>query len=208
MSKSGEPGAYAAAGVDIDAQEKGSARGQEARPVDLHAGRAVRHRLVRRPVPPRSRRPRGAGAGGVGRRRRHQAQGGAGWRATTDRRPRPRQPLRQRHPGAGRAAALLPRLHRRRASSSREMVAASSRAWPTAAARTAARCSAARPPRCRASTSPATSTSSASSSASSTRERVIDGTRDRGRATCSSACPRPACTPTATRWRARSSSRR
>ncbi len=75
------------------------------------------------------------------RRRRHQGQGRDRDRAARHGRRRPRQPLRQRHPRAGRRAALLPRLLRDRprcrpSSSPSDR----RRASPRPAARTAARC--------------------------------------------------------------------
>ena len=51
-----------------------------------------------------------SGAGVERRRRRHQAEGGVPGQPARHGRRRPGQPLRQRHPGAGRRAAVLPRL--------------------------------------------------------------------------------------------------
>ena len=83
------------------------------------------------------------------------------------RRRRSREPLRQRHPRAGRRAAVLPRLPRDRAACRRTSPSRSSAAWRRRAATTAARCSAARRRRCPGSTPTASTTSPASSSASS-----------------------------------------
>ena len=101
----------------------------------------------------------------------------------------------------GAAAAVLPRLPGDRAARSRRGRADRRRARRAPAARTAARCSAARPPRCRGSTPTASTTSPASSSASVERERLIDGTAHRAGRRADRRCRRPACTPTATRWR-------
>ena len=80
-------------------------------------------------TPPRAR----AGARVERRRRRHQAQGRVhGESAPHDRR-RPRQPLRQRHPRAGRHAAVLPRLPGHRAAVSRTWRSRSSKALPARA---------------------------------------------------------------------------
>ena len=114
-------------------------------------------------------------------------------RASRHGRRRPRQPLRQRHPRAGRRAAVLPRLPRHRPAVARRRRAGRRRASRAAAARTAARCSAARPRRCRASTPTASTTSPASSSASSSAPRLIDGTTHRaGRRADRPAVVRPA----------------
>ena len=50
------------------------------------------------------------GAGVERRRRRHQAEGRVPGRRARHHRPRPGEPLRERHPGAGGVAAVLPRL--------------------------------------------------------------------------------------------------
>ena len=102
---------YRQAGVDIDAGNEAVRRIKAPGPADLHARRARRRWVVRRSVRVSTgrRRPR---ARGQRRRRGHQAQGGLhGGHARHDRRGS-RQPLRERHPGAGRAAAVLPRLPR------------------------------------------------------------------------------------------------
>ena len=121
-------GAYRAAGVDIDAQDRALARVKELVRSTVDAAGALRARRLRRAV----RRSAGlrepvlvASADGVGTKLAVAKHGGR----LLDRRPRPRQPLRQRHPGAGRAAALLPRLRRRRRARARgtwsQLVAAS-----------------------------------------------------------------------------------
>ena len=155
---------YRQSGVDIDAGNevvrriKAMARGH------VHARRPVRRRILRRIV--RARRVDGrSGARRQRRRRRHETEGRVhGRRARHDRR-RSRQPLRQRHPGPGRAARCsFSTISRpdgcRRTSPSRSCAASRARA-----ARTAARCSAARPPRCPVSTPTASTTSPDSSSA-------------------------------------------
>ena len=85
---------------------------------------------------------------------------------------RPRRPLRERHPRAGRGAALLPRLHRPRQDGPRRASRRSSRGFARGLhASSAARSSAARRRRCRAPTRPTTTTWPASSWASSTARR-------------------------------------
>ena len=81
-----------------------------------------------------------AGARVERRRRRHEAQGRVHDRPARHGRRRSRQPLRQRHPGAGRAAAVLSRLPRDRPAVARRRRAGRRRASRAAAARTAARC--------------------------------------------------------------------
>ena len=122
-----------------------------------------------------------AGARVERRRRRHQAEGGVHDRAPRHGGRRSRQSLRQRHPRAGRPAAVLPRLSGDRAACRPTSPNRSSPAWRAAAGRTAARSSAVRPPRCPASTRTASTTSRASSSASSTEPRIVDGRDDRAR---------------------------
>ena len=110
-----------------------------------------------------------------------------------------RQPLRQRYPRAGRAAAVLPRLSRHRqalAGCGSRVV----RAWPGRAGRTAARCSAARPPRCPASTSRGEYDLAGFIVGAVDPERRLTGAAWL-RAICSWGCRRAGCTPTAIRWR-------
>ena len=114
----------------------------------------------------------------------------------------PGQPLRQRHPRAGRPAAVLPRLPGDRPPVARCGRAGRRRRGARLPARTAARCSAARPPRCRASTRTASTTSPASSSALVDRARIVDGRRIVPGDVLDRRCRRRACTPTGTRWRA------
>ena len=102
-----------------------------------------------------------ASADGVGTKLRVAFMAGI---APHDRR-RSRQPLRQRHPGAGRRAAVLPRLPRHRPPRSGRGRADRRGARRRLPRRTAARCSAARRRRCPASTRTASTTSPASSSA-------------------------------------------
>ena len=88
----------------------------------------------------------------------------------------PREPLRQRHPRAGRAPLFfLDYLATGRLAPDGRR-ADRRRAWRARAARTAARCSAARPRRCPASTPTASTTSPASSSA---RRRATDASTGR-----------------------------
>ena len=158
---------YKASGVDIDAGNEVVRRIRIAGARHLHARRAVRDRIVRRPVPPRCRRGlRRSGARRERRRRRHEAA-----RRVHDRHPRhdrhrSRQPLRQRHPRPGRASRCSSSTISRPAGSIRTSRCRSSRARRARAARTAARSSAARPRRCRGSTPMASTMSPASSSAS------------------------------------------
>ena len=130
---------YKAAGVDIDAGNetvrriKSLARGTFTPGVLSEIGsfgglfRLDRGRYQR------------AGAGLERRRRRHQAQGRVHDRPARHRRRRPRQPLRQRHPRAGRRAAVLPRLPRDRPAVARRRRAGRRAASRARAARTAAR---------------------------------------------------------------------
>ena len=92
-------------------------------------------------------------------------------------RPRPRQPLHQRHPRAGRAPALLPRLRGDGRARARRDRRRSSRASRAAAARTGACCSAARPPRCPASTREGEYDVAGFIVGVVDREKVIDGSR-------------------------------
>ena len=96
-----------------------------------------------------------------------------------------RQPLHRRRPRAGRAAAVLPRLHRRQPSSTPTMVAeVVDRHGRGLRGRRAARCSAARRRRCPASTRPARSTSPARSSAWSNASELLPPTPTSRPATC------------------------
>ncbi len=90
-----------------------------------------------------------------------------------------REPLRQRHPRPGRAAALLSRLHRERIARSRQSSRRSWRGYRSRAASTVARSSAARRPRCPISTRVRTSISPGASSASSrgTRSSTVPPSR-------------------------------
>ncbi len=79
-------------------------------PRDVHPGRPLRDRIVRRSLPAQCvpvARPR---AGLERRRRRHQAATGFHDRRPYDDRPRPCQSLRERHSGPGCGAAFLSRL--------------------------------------------------------------------------------------------------
>ena len=172
---------YKSSGVDIDAGNETVRRIKRLAQGHVHARRAVRHRLVRRPVQARHRRVEGAGAGLERRRRRHQAESRVhGESAPHDRR-RSRQSLRQRHPRAGRDAAVLPRLPRHRPAVAGRGGADRRGAGARRARTTAARCSAARPRRCRASTPTANTTSPASSSAPSIARSIDRRPIDRGR---------------------------
>ena len=73
---------------------------QAAGALHLRPRGAGRRRPLRRPLPAADRGHARAGAGGLGRRRRHQADRRQAGRRLLDGRPRPGQPLRQRHPGA------------------------------------------------------------------------------------------------------------
>ena len=172
---------YAAAGVDIDARRRREAahrarsssrrspRARAARSAASAACSACRRR-AQRPVLVVER-----------RRRRHEDQGRDRGGPARHGRPRPREPLRQRHPRAGRACRCSSSTTSRSARSSRRWSRRSSRASPRAAARTAARWSAARRPRCRASTRRRITTSRASSSAAWRRTRILGAERVRGR---------------------------
>ncbi len=76
----------------------------------LHARRALRHRCLWRAVPPAGRRRCRPGAGGERRWRRDQAEGRLHDEPPHHHRRGPGQSLRQRHPRAGRTAAVLSRL--------------------------------------------------------------------------------------------------
>ena len=208
MPEPPRPNAYKSAGVDIDAQESGLARVKKLARVHLHARRPLRDRQLRRPLPARPRRDDRAGARGLGRRRRHQARRGADRRRLLDRRARPGQPLRQRHPGAGSRCRSSSSTTSAPARSSRrswsELVRGRRRGLPR---RTAAPSWAARPPRCPASTSRATTSWWASSSAWSTGPRLLDGSRVAPGDVLVGLPSARASTPTATRSRAGSSSR-
>ena len=102
-----------------------------------------------------------SGAGRLDRRCRHQGRARRPSREGSWRRHRHRQPLHRRRTRAVGAAAVLPRLHRGRASSTPTSWPRSSRAWPRRARQPGARCSVARRPRCPACTHPARSTSPA-----------------------------------------------
>ena len=95
---------YRQSGVDIDAGNETVRRIKSLARAHVHARRAVRNRLVRRPVPARSATLSRAGARVERRRRRHEAEGRVHDRPARHGRRRSRQPLRQRHPGAGRAS--------------------------------------------------------------------------------------------------------
>ena len=122
--------AYAAAGVDIDAQEKGLARVKKLAKSTFTPGVLTEigsfGGLFRPDLSGMTRaRPRR-----LGRRRRHQAGRGADGGRLLHRRPRPGQPLRQRHPGPGGRAALLHGLPRRGRARAGEDGGAGRRAWP------------------------------------------------------------------------------
>ena len=111
--------AYARAGVDIDAQEKGLARVKKLAKSTFTPGVLSEigsfGGLFRPDLSGHDR----AGPRGLRRRRRHQAGGGADGGRLLHRRPRPRQPLRQRHPGPGGASRCSSSTTSARASSSR-----------------------------------------------------------------------------------------
>ena len=139
------------------------------------------------------------------RRRRHQGAGGAPGRTLRHRGRGPRQPQRQRHPGPRRHADRVHGLHRGLGARRSSRSPGWSRGSRAAAGRTAWRSPAARRRRCRASTSRAPTISRGRSSAWSRRTRRCTATPS-CRATCCSATRPPACTPTATRSPAASSS--
>ena len=112
MSKKGLT--YAQAGVDIDA---GNRLVELIKPLvraTRAAGRRCRARRLRRPVRPQARGLQGPGPGRRHRRRRHQAQDRHRDRPARHHRHRSRRHVRQRPRGAGRRAAVLPRLFRLR----------------------------------------------------------------------------------------------
>ena len=131
--------------------------------VDIDAGDALVERI--KPFAARTMRPEVlAGIGGFGalvelaqalpragarfrnRRRGHEAQACVRARPPRHDRHRPRRDERQRHPGPGRGAAVLPRLFRLRAARRRTSPPTSSRESRRDASSRAARSSAARPP--------------------------------------------------------------
>ena len=81
---------------------------------DRPAGRRRRNRRLRRAVRPQTRRLQRPGPGRRNRRRRHQAQDRDRDRPPRHDRHRPGGDVGQRHRGAGRRAAVLPRLFRLR----------------------------------------------------------------------------------------------
>ena len=169
----------------------------------LWARGAAGHRRVRRPV--RCVGAEGDGRAGAGRFHRwrgHQDQDRRRVGALRHHRPRYRQPLHQRHPGAGRAAALLPGLHRRRPGSIPEMVAAVVGGCAAACRARAARCWAARRPRCPASMRPGEFDLVGTIVGAGRARRHRGWPIHRGRRRAHRAALERACTPTATRWSA------
>ena len=108
------PISYRDSGVDIDA---GNALVEAIKPLarsTRRGGRRRRSRRLRRAVRPEGRRLHGPDPGRRQRRRRHQAQDRHRHRPARHHRHRPRRHVRQRPAGAGRRAAVLPRLFRLR----------------------------------------------------------------------------------------------
>ena len=108
------PISYRDAGVDIDA---GNALVEAIKPLagaDAAAGRRRRPRRLRRAVRPQGGGLQGPDPGRRQRRRRHQAQDRHRDRPARHHRHRSRRHVRQRSAGAGRRAAVLPRLFRLR----------------------------------------------------------------------------------------------
>ena len=118
---------------------RGHRRGQRDRAPHQDAWRArhsrrsaVRDRLVRRAVAPRARRLRRSHARVERRRRRHQAEGRVPDRHARHHRCRPRQPLRERHPRAGRACRSFSSTTSRPAGCRPTWPSRSSRGWRVA----------------------------------------------------------------------------
>ena len=130
---------YRAAGVDIDAGARAGQGDRAAGPLDRAPRRRRRARRLRRPVRPARGGLRAAAAGRRDRRRRHQAAAAGAERPPRHRRLRPGRDVRQRPAGAGRGAAVLPRLLRHRQARPGGGARGRSPASPRAAARPAAR---------------------------------------------------------------------
>ena len=185
--KTARSDSYARAGVDIDAGNEAVARYAQRARAMAPPRPTRRHRRLRRlfRAPRRRSRALVASTDGVGTKILIAAELGRydGVGA------RPGQPLRQRHPGLQRDAALLPRLPRGRQARSGGGGRDRERVHRKRAARTIARCSAARPPRCRGSISRRTSISPERSSGIVEIEAVAEARVASSRATRSSGLP-------------------
>ena len=170
--------------------------------VEGRVRRAVSARRPHRPAVAHLPRP---GPGRLDRRRRHQAQARLRHRPAHDRGHRPGRHVGQRLPVRRRRAALVPRLCRHEPRRPGTDQPRSSRGSATAASRPSAHSWAARRRSCPTSIRRGNTTWPGSASGSSSASTCSTAATS-ARATRSSAWPARDCTPTATAWRARSSS--